>query len=142
MNIRMNIRLGRRSSSVSPRVTVRMTRAWAGLGAVAVVALGLLVALVRTGERPLIDRHDCLDDPSSYTRALDRSQRGDALYRFVYDTLFGLGTYPPRPGFPHVDMAPACTVGWKDPVAAIKIGPRIYVVRFEGRHVASVKGAD
>ena len=102
--------------------------------------MAVLSALaLRDGERPLIDRRTCLDAPSSHTIALDRSRRGDVLYRFVYTTLFGLGEHEPRAGFPHVGLAPACTVGWKDPVAAIRIGARIFLVTFEGARVVSVK---
>jgi hypothetical protein len=106
------------------------------LGA-AVVAFD--VAELRGHERPLIDRRTCDERPSPHTRELDGSQRGDALYRFVYGTLLGLGASPPRAGFPHVDAGPACTLGWKDPVAAIRIGARVFVVTFEGAHVDSVE---
>ena len=75
----------------------------------------------------------------THTLELDRSQRGDALYRFVFSTMLGLGTYKPRAGFPHVEAGPVCTLGWKDPVAAIKIGPHVFVVKFAGKHVASVE---
>jgi len=53
--------------------------------------------------------------------------------------MLGLGTYKPRAGFPHVEAGPVCTLGWKDPVAAIKIGPHVFVVKFAGKHVASVE---
>jgi len=101
--------------------------------------LAVDVAALRAGTRPLIDRRSCLDNPSSHTLALDTSLRGDALYRFVYATLFGLGPYAPRAGFPHVDVAPACTLGWREPVAALRVGPRVLLVRFAGSHVASVR---
>jgi hypothetical protein len=111
------------------------------LAAIAAAALACDVAALRVGRRPLIDRHSCLENPSSYTVALDTSARGDALYRFVYATLFGLGRYAPRPGFPHMDLAPACTLGWREPVAAVKIGPRVLLVRFAGAHVESARFA-
>lgn len=117
-----------------------MLRAWALLVGIAVAALALDVSELRGHERPLIDRRDCQASPSAHTRELDGSQRGDALYRFVYGTLLGLGPKP-RSGFPHVDVGPVCTLGWKDPVAAIKIGPRVFVVTFQGPHVASVEDA-
>ena len=102
-------------------------------------ALACDVASLRAGTRPLIDRRSCLDDPSSHTIALDTSMRGDALYRFVYATLFGLGSYAPRAGFPHVDVAPVCTLGWREPEAALKVGARVVLVRFAGSHVASAR---
>ena len=105
-------------------------------------ALACDVASLRAGTRPLIDRRSCLDDPSSHTLALDTSVRGDALYRFVYATLFGLGSYAPRSGFPHVDVAPVCTLGWREPEAALKVGPRVVFVRFAGSHVASAHLAE
>jgi hypothetical protein len=119
----------------------RLARVWTVLGATAAVAVAVDVAVFRADERPLIDRRTCLAEPSVHTLALDRSRRGDALYRFVYTTLLGLGEHARRPGFPHVDVAPACTVGWKDPVAAIKIGPTIFVVTFDGARIVSVKAA-
>jgi hypothetical protein len=115
-----------------------MRRAWTLLVAIAVAVVALDVAELRGRERPLIDRRSCQEEPSSYTLALDGSQRGDVLYRFVYSTLLGLGRSRPRAGFPHVDAAPACTVGWKDPVAAIKIGPHVFVITFVGARVDSV----
>ena len=103
--------------------------------------LAVDVATLRAGTRPLIDRRSCLDNPSSHTLALDTSTRGDALYRFVYATLFGLGPYAPRAGFPHVDVAPVCTLGWREPMAALNVGPRVLLVRFAGSHVESVRPA-
>ena len=73
--------------------------------------------------------------------ALDTSARGDALYRFVFGTLFGLGSQAPRAGFPHMDVAPVCTLGWREPVAALKVGPRVLLVRFAGARVESVRFA-
>jgi hypothetical protein len=96
------------------------------------------VAELRYHERALIDRRSCQEEPSSHTLELDGSQRGDALYRFVYSTLLGFGAAKARAGFPHVEAAPACTVGWKDPVAAIKIGPRVFRITFVGARVDSV----
>jgi hypothetical protein len=117
-----------------------MRRAWALLVGIAVAVLSLDVAELRGHERPLIDRHNCQASPTAHTRELDQSLRGDALYRFVYGTLLELGGKP-RAGFPHVAVGPVCTLGWKDPVAAIKIGPRVFLVTFEGAHVASVDDA-
>ena len=117
-----------------------MRRAWALLVGIAVAALALDVTELRSHERPLLDRRDCQASPSTHTRELDGSQRGDALYRFVYGTLLGLGAKP-RAGFPHVEVGPVCTLGWKDPVAAIKIGPHVFLVTFQGAHVASVEDA-
>jgi hypothetical protein len=111
-------------------------RAWALLVAIAVAVAASDVAELRGHERPLIDRRSCQEEPSSYTLALDGSLRGDALYRFVYSTLLGFGRS--RAGFPHVEPAPACTVGWKDPVAAIRIGPHVFLVTFAGARVDSV----
>jgi len=112
-------------------------RAWATLAAIAIAAVGFDAEALRGHERPLIDRHTCVEEPSPHTRALDGSLRGDVLYRFVYGTLFGLGERKPRAGFPHVEVAPVCTLGWKDPVAAIKIGAQIFLVKFEGTHVVA-----
>jgi hypothetical protein len=56
----------------------------------------------------------------------------------VYGTLLGFGAQP-RPGFPRVDVGPVCTLGWKDPVAAIKIGPRVFLVTFAGARVDTVE---
>ena len=123
---------------VPPR-TLRFRLAWLSLAATGAVVLACDVTALRTGTRPLIDRQSCLDSPSSHTLALDTSLRGDALYRFVYATLFGLGPYAPRAGFPHVKVAPACTLGWREPVAALKVGPRVLLVRFAGSHVESVR---
>jgi hypothetical protein len=115
-----------------------MRRAWTLLVAIAVAVVALDVAELHSHERPLIDRRSCLEEPSSHTLELDGSQRGDALYRFVYSTLLGFDAAKARAGFPHVDPAPACTVGWKDPVAAIKIGPRVFLITFAGARVDSV----
>jgi hypothetical protein len=115
-----------------------MTRVWTFLAAVAVAVVAVDVVELRSRERPLIDRQSCLEEPSSHTLELDGSQRGDALYRFVYSTLLGFNAAKARAGFPHVDPAPACTVGWKDPVAAIKIGPRVFLITFAGARVDSV----
>ena len=115
-----------------------MARAWALLVGIAFAVVALDVTELRSHERPLIDRHDCQANPSAHTRELDGSLRGDALYRFVYGTLLGLGAQP-RPGFPHVDVGPVCTLGWKDPVAAIKIGPRVFLVTFAGARVDTVE---
>jgi hypothetical protein len=112
-------------------------RAWATLAAVAVAAVALDASALDGGGRPLIDRRTCVEEPSRHTLALDGSRRGDVLYRFVYGTLFGLGARRPRTGFPHVEVAPVCTLGWKDPVAAIKIGPRIFLITFDGAHVVT-----
>ena len=111
------------------------------LATIAATALACDVAALRADTRPLIDRHSCLENPSSHTLALDTSTRGDALYRFVYATLFGLGSQAPRAGFPHLDVAPACTLGWREPVAALKIGSRVLLVHFAGAHVDSVQFA-
>ena len=111
-------------------------RAWALLVGIAVAVVAVDAAELRRHERPLIDRRSCLEEPSSHTLELDGSRRGDALYRFVYSTLLGFGSG--RAGFPHVDAAPACTVGWKDPVAAIKIGARVFLITFAGARVDSV----
>jgi hypothetical protein len=113
-------------------------RAWAFLAAIAVAVVAVDSAELSRHERPLIDRQSCLEEPSSHTLELDGSQRGDALYRFVYSTLLGFGAAKARAGFPHVDAAPACTVGWKDPVAAIKIGPHVFLITFAGARVDSV----
>jgi hypothetical protein len=115
-----------------------MRRAWAFLAAIAIAVVALDAAELRGNERPLIDRQSCQEEPSSHTLELDGSQRGDALYRFVYSTLLGFGAAKPRAGFPHVDAAPACTVGWKEPVAAIKIGPHVFLITFAGARVDSV----
>jgi hypothetical protein len=112
------------------------------LTAIAAAAVASDVTALRAGTRPLIDRHSCLENPSSHTLELDTSTRGDALYRFVYGTLFGLGSHAPRAGFPHMDVAPVCTLGWREPVAALKIGPRVLLVRFAGAHVDSVRFAE
>jgi len=117
---------------------VKMRRAWAIVAVAAAVAVASDVAALNAHARPLLDRRTCLDEPSEHTLALDRSRRGDALYRFVYGTLLGFGTHP-RVGFPHVEVGPVCTLGWKDPVAAIKIGSSVFVVTFEGARVATVK---
>jgi hypothetical protein len=115
-----------------------MRRAWAILLVAAATAVALDVAELGARERPLLDRRTCVDEPSTHTLALDRSRRGDALYRFVYGTLLGFGTHV-RSGFPHVDVGPVCTLGWKDPVAAIKVGPHIFLVTFDGARVAAVE---
>jgi hypothetical protein len=115
-----------------------MRRAWTLLVAIAVAVVALDVAELRGRERPLIDRRSCQEEPSPHTLELDGSRRGDALYRFVYSTLLGFNAANARAGFPHVDPAPACTVGWKDPVAAIKIGPRVFLITFAGGRVDSV----
>ena len=36
-------------------------------------------------------------------------------------------------------FAPVCTLGWKDPVAALKIGARVFLVTLEGTRVVSVR---
>ena len=116
-----------------------MARAWAFLAAIAVAVVAVDVAELRSHERPLIDRRSCQEEPSSHTLELDGSQRGDALYRFVYSTLLGFGGYQSfEPASRMSRSAPACTVGWKDPVAAIKIGPRVFLVTFAGARVVSV----
>jgi hypothetical protein len=115
-----------------------MKAAWAFLATVAVGVVALDAVELRGSERALIDRRTCLEEPSAHTLELDRSPRGDALYRFVYGTLFGLGRNA-RAGFPHVDAGPVCTVGWKDPVAALKIGPHIFLVTFDGARVVDVE---
>ena len=107
------------------------------MAAIAAAVVLLDASALSGGERPLIDRHTCVENPSPHTRALDGSRRGDVLYRFVYGTLFGLGARKPRAGFPHVEVAPVCTLGWKDPVAAIKIGPRIFLITFDGAQVVA-----
>jgi hypothetical protein len=122
----------------SVRENSSMRRAWTFLAAIAVAVVAADVAELRADERPLIDRRSCQEDPSSHTLELDGSARGDALYRFVYSTLLGFGAARARAGFPHVDPAPACTVGWKDPVAAVKIGPRVFRITFVGARVDSV----
>ena len=111
------------------------------LAAIAAAALACDVAVLRAHARPLLDRHSCSENPSSHTLALDTSARGDALYRFVFGTLFGLGSQAPRAGFPHMDVAPVCTLGWREPVAALKVGPRLLLVRFAGARVESVRFA-
>ena len=116
-----------------------MKRAWAILAAVAAAAVIADGVALRPAGRPLIERRTCDESQTSHTVALDMSPRGDVLYRFVYTTLFGLGDHAPRPGFPHVEMAPACTLGWKDPVAAIRIGSHIFLVTFDGARIVSVK---
>jgi hypothetical protein len=115
-----------------------MRRAWALLAAIAIAVVAVDVAELRGNERPLIDRRSCQADPSAHTLELDGSRRGDALYRFVYSTMLGYGAAKSRSGFPHVDAAPACTVGWKDPVAAIMIGPRVFLITFAGGRVDTV----
>jgi hypothetical protein len=115
-----------------------MARAWAFLAALAVAVVAADAVELRNHERPLIDRRSCQAEPSSHTLELDGSRRGDALYRFVYSTLLGFGGTELRAGFPHVEVGPACTVGWKDPVAAIKIGSRVLLVTFAGARVVSV----
>src|SRR5215467_7186924 len=122
-----------------PRRRMRFRLTLTILAVVGAAALACDVASLRAGTRPLIDRRSCLDNPSSHTLALDTSVRGDALYRFVYATLFGLGSYAPRAGFPHVDVAPVCTLGWRKPDAALRVGSRVFVVRFAGAHVASAR---
>jgi len=116
-----------------------MRRVWLFLATVGVGVVALDAVELRGSERALIDRRTCLEEPSSHTLELDRSPRGDALYRFVYGTLFGLGRQPPRSGFPHMNAGPVCTLGWKDPVAALKIGPHIFLVTLDGARVVSVK---
>jgi hypothetical protein len=115
-----------------------MGRAWAFLAVIAIAVVAADVAELRSHERPLIDRRSCQEEPSSHTLELDGSQRGDVLYRFVYSTLLGFGGTRLRTGFPHVDVGPACTVGWKEPVAAIKIGARVLLVTFADGRVVSV----
>jgi len=117
----------------------RPFHAWATLAVCAAAVAVFSTVVFSAHARPLLDRRTCVEEPSAYTIALDRSLRGDALYRFVYATLFGLGGHG-RAGFPHVGVAPVCTLGWKDPVAAIRIGERVFLVTFDGAHVASVKG--
>ena len=107
------------------------------LAAIAVAAAAFDAQALRGHERPLIDRRTCVEEPSPHTRALDASRRGDVLYRFVYGTLFGLGRNGGRTGFPHAEVAPACTLGWKDPVAAVKIGATIFLIRFDGARVVA-----
>jgi hypothetical protein len=113
--------------------------AWVLLAVIAVGVVVLDAVELRRTERALIDRRTCLEEPSAHTLELDRSARGDALYRFVYGTLFGLGRRAPRAGFPHLDAGPVCTVGWKDPVAALKIGTRIFLVTLDDARVVSVE---
>jgi hypothetical protein len=116
-----------------------MARAWALLVGIAIAVAALDVTELRGHERPLLDRRDCQASPSAHTLELDGSRRGDVLYRFVYGTLLGFDMTKSHAGFPHVDVGPACTLGWKDPVAAIKIGSRVFRVRFNGARVASVE---
>jgi hypothetical protein len=115
-----------------------MRRAWAFLAAIAVAVVAVDAAELRAHERPLIDRQSCQEEPSAHTLELDGSRRGDVLYRFVYSTLLGYGAAKARSGFPRVDAAPACTIGWKDPVAAIRIGPHVFRITFVGARVDSV----
>src|SRR5206468_3404209 len=98
-----------RYSNSSPPGTMRYRFALILLAAIAAAALACDVAVLRAHARPLLDRHSCSENPSSHTLALDTSARGDALYRFVFGTLFGLGSQAPRAGFPHMDVAPVCT---------------------------------
>lgn len=114
-------------------------RGWVILAVFLAVIIAVDIRMLGDGERPLIDRHTCLEEPSSHTRSFDTSVEGDAAYRFIYLTLFGLGNTA-RQGFPHLVVRPACTVGWRHGTAAIKIGAAVYLFQFRGPHVLSLDG--